>query len=90
MSGGIAYVYDVDGKFASLCNPEMIDLDPLDQEDAIEMKAMIAKHYDYTSSHVARFVLDDFENQLRNFVKVFPKDYKKVLLEKKARVGINS
>ncbi|MEO6963319.1 MAG: glutamate synthase large subunit [Puia sp.] len=90
MSGGIAYVYDVDGKFASLCNPEMIDLDPLDQEDAVEMKAMIAKHYDYTSSHVARFVLDDFENQLRNFVKVFPKDYKKVLLEKKARVGINS
>ncbi|MFI5192810.1 MAG: glutamate synthase large subunit [Chitinophagales bacterium] len=90
MSGGIAYVYDVDGKFASLCNPEMIDLDPLDREDAIEMKAMIAKHYDYTSSHVARFVLDDFENQLRNFVKVFPKDYKKVLLEKKARVGINS
>ncbi|MDP4250159.1 MAG: glutamate synthase large subunit [Bacteroidota bacterium] len=90
MSGGIAYVYDVDGKFASLCNPEMIDLDPLDQEDAVEMKSMIAKHYDYTSSQVARFVLDDFENQLRNFVKVFPKDYKKVLLEKKARVGINS
>jgi glutamate synthase (NADPH/NADH) large chain len=89
MSGGIAYVYDVDGKFASLCNPDMIDLDPLDEEDASEMKEMIAKHYEYTSSHVARFVLDDFENQLRNFVKVFPKDYKKVLLEKKARVGVN-
>ncbi len=90
MSGGIAYVYDVDGKFSSLCNPEMIDLDPLNEEDVSEMKEMIEKHYSYTSSTVARFVLDDFENQLRNFVKVFPKDYKKVLLEKKARVGVKS
>jgi glutamate synthase (NADPH) large chain len=90
MSGGIAYVYDVGGKFASLCNPDMVDLDPLDEEDAREMKEMIAKHYACTLSNVARFVLDDFENQLRNFVKVFPKDYKRVLLEKKSRVRTNS
>jgi glutamate synthase (NADPH/NADH) large chain len=90
MSGGIAYVYDVEGKFASLCNPDMIDLDPLNEEDVSEMKEMIAKHYAYTSSNVAKFVLDDFENQLRNFVIVFPKDYKKALLEKKTRVGIKS
>jgi len=90
MSGGIAYVYDVDGKFSSLCNMEMIDLDPLDDEDAAEMKEMILRHYTYTGSSVAKFVLDDFENQLRNFVKVFPKDFKKVLSEKKARVGVNS
>jgi glutamate synthase (NADPH/NADH) large chain len=90
MSGGIAYVYDAVGKFASLCNPDMVDLDPLDEEDAREMKEMITKHYEFTASKVARFVLDDFENQLRNFVKVFPKDYKKVLMEKKLRVGANS
>ncbi|HVU84118.1 MAG TPA: glutamate synthase-related protein, partial [Puia sp.] len=90
MSGGIAYVYDAVGKFASLCNPDMVDLDPLDEEDAHEMKEMITKHYEFTASKVARFVLDDFENQLRNFVKVFPKDYKKVLMEKKLRVGANS
>jgi glutamate synthase (NADPH) large chain len=90
MSGGIAYVYDVDGKFSSLCNLDMIDLDPLDHDDAAEMKEMISKHYEYTNSTVAKFVLDDFENQLRNFVKVFPKDFKKVLSDKKARVGINS
>jgi glutamate synthase (NADPH/NADH) large chain len=90
MSGGIAYVYDVDGKFASLCNLEMIDLDPLDTTDAREMKEMISRHYTYTGSAVAKFVLEDFENQLRNFVKVFPKDYKKVLSEKKAHVGVNS
>ncbi len=90
MSGGIAYVYNVDGNFPSLCNPEMIDLDPLNEEDIREMKDMISRHYDYTGSTVAKFVLEDFENQLRNFVKVFPKDYKKVLQEKKARVGVNS
>ena len=43
MSGGIAYVYDVDGKFASLCNMEMIDLDPLDETDVREMKEMIIR-----------------------------------------------
>jgi len=90
MSGGIAYVYNVDGKFSSLCNPEMIDLDPLNDEDVREMKEMISRHYTYTGSTVAKFVLQDFENQLRNFIKVFPKDYKKVLAEKKARVGVNS
>jgi glutamate synthase (NADPH) large chain len=90
MSGGIAYVYNVDGNFPSLCNPEMIDLDPLNEEDVREMKDMISRHYDYTGSTVAKFVLEDFENQLRNFVKVFPKDYKKVLQDKKARVGVNS
>jgi glutamate synthase (NADPH/NADH) large chain len=90
MSGGIAYVYNVDGSFPSLCNPEMIDLDPLNEEDIREIKDMISRHYSYTGSTVAKFVLQDFENQLRNFVKVFPKDYKKVLEEKKARVGINS
>jgi glutamate synthase (NADPH/NADH) large chain len=58
---------------------EMIDLDPLSQEDAAELKAMIENHFSYTGSSVARFVLDDFDNQTRNFVKVFPKDYKKVL-----------
>jgi glutamate synthase (NADPH/NADH) large chain len=90
MSGGIAYVYDVDGKFATLCNPDMIDLDPLNEEDAAEMKEMISRHYTYTGSTIAKFVLGDFENQLRNFIKVFPKDYKKVLQDKKARVSVNS
>jgi len=90
MSGGLAYVYDVDGKFSSLCNLEMIDLDPLNKEDVREMKEMISRHYTYTGSTVAKFVLEDFENQLRNFVKVFPKDYKKALQEKKAHVGVNS
>jgi glutamate synthase (NADPH/NADH) large chain len=82
MSGGIAYVYDVKQQFAALCNKEMVDLDPLTAEDAQALNDMITRHYAYTGSTVARFVLDDFENQLKNFVKVFPTDYKKALQEK--------
>jgi glutamate synthase (NADPH/NADH) large chain len=85
MSGGIAYVYDVRGLFARNCNREMVELDPVGQDDVSELKDMIQRHYAYTASTVAKFVLDDFDNQLQHFVKVFPTDYKKVLLEKTAR-----
>ena len=86
MSGGIAYVYDVEGKFPSLCNAEMVDLDPLDADDAAEVKRMIEKHFNYTASTVAKFVLDDFDNQLSHFVKVYPRDYKKVMMERKGQL----
>ena len=79
MSGGIAYIYDVKSQFASLCNKEMVDLDPISDEDIHVLHGMITKHYDYTDSAVARFVLNDFDNQVKNFIKVFPKDYKKAL-----------
>ncbi|MDI3322653.1 glutamate synthase large subunit [Pinibacter soli] len=83
MSGGIAYVYDVKGTFPGNCNMEMIDLDPVGHDDVEGLRKMIQEHYDYTGSTVAKFVLDDFENQLQHFVKVFPKDYKKALKESK-------
>jgi len=79
MSGGIAYVYDVKGNFVSMCNGEMVDLDPVENGDVNELRKMISDHYQYTNSTVAKFILDDFESQLKNFIKVFPKDYKKVL-----------
>ncbi|MFL5772751.1 MAG: glutamate synthase large subunit [Flavisolibacter sp.] len=79
MSGGIAYVYDVKGNFHTMCNHEMVDLDPVSVDDIAEIRQMIEDHFTYTRSTVAKFVLNDFENQLKNFVKVFPKDYKKVL-----------
>ncbi len=87
MSGGIAYVYDVKGNFASRCNMEMIDLDPVDQIDAAVLNDLVAKHYAYTASTVAKFVLGDFESQLKNFIKVFPKDYKKALSNKKEKIA---
>jgi glutamate synthase (NADPH/NADH) large chain len=86
MSGGIAFVYDVNNEFHSLCNLEMVELDPLEQEDVQWLNQMIAKHLEYTGSNVAKFVIDDFENQLKNFIKVFPTDYKKVLQNKKGLV----
>ncbi len=82
MSGGIAYVYDVNNTFASNCNKEMVDLDPLDENDSAVIKKMIQNHADYTGSSVASFVLSDFENQCKNFIKVFPKDYKAVVNKK--------
>ena len=85
MSGGIAYVYDVKGNFESLCNKEMVDLDPVG-DDKEELLVLIQNHFNYTKSSVAKFVIDDFENQLKNFVKVFPKDYKKALAKKKDKV----
>jgi glutamate synthase (NADPH/NADH) large chain len=89
MSGGIAYVYDVKGQFATLCNKEMVDLDPVTNGDSAELRDMIENHFAYTGSTVAKFILDDFENQLKNFVKVFPRDYKKVLKEKAKTVKVH-
>jgi len=73
----------VQRKFSSLCNKEMVDLDPLEQADERLLHDMISRHFHYTKSTVAKFILNDFENQLKNFVKVFPKDYKRVLTENK-------
>ncbi|MEO5947116.1 MAG: glutamate synthase large subunit [Chitinophagaceae bacterium] len=79
MSGGIAYVYDIKGKFADNCNIEMVDLDKCDDEDKQELYHMVQKHVEYTGSTVGKFIIEDLDNQLQHFVKVFPKDYKKVL-----------
>ncbi|MEO6136470.1 MAG: glutamate synthase-related protein, partial [Ginsengibacter sp.] len=83
MSGGIAFVYDVKKQFEILCNPEMVDLDTVENDDESLLHEMIQKHFENTGSTVAKFILNDFDNQLKNFVKVFPKDYKRVLAAKK-------
>lgn len=90
MSGGIAYIYDVKGVFPSLCNTDMVDLDPLMENDLLELRTMITDHYTYTNSSVAKFVLDDFDNQARNFIKVFPKDYKKMLSKNAPAINVNA
>jgi glutamate synthase (NADPH/NADH) large chain len=88
MSGGIAYVYDVKGKFKENCNREMVELEACNLEDKNDIFSMIQKHFEYTGSTVAKFVLDDFNNQLKNFVKVFPTDYKKALMAQKQKAGV--
>ena len=86
MSGGLAYVYDVKNNFSLMCNKEMVDLDPLNEEDVTELKNMITSHFRWTRSTVAKFILEDFDNQTKNFIKVFPADYKKVLEQQKQGV----
>jgi glutamate synthase (NADPH/NADH) large chain len=88
MSGGLAFVYDVKGNFAANCNKEMIDLDECDLHDKNDLYSLIQKHFEYTDSTVARFILDDFDNQLKNFVKVFPKDYKKAINAAKSKIEV--
>jgi glutamate synthase (ferredoxin) len=80
MSGGIAYVLDADGDFAQLCNQEMVTLSPVrDEEEIEELKAIISRHAEYTSSRRARAVLGLWSEYLPKFVKVLPKDYGRVL-----------
>ncbi|KAB2054543.1 hypothetical protein ES319_A12G262100v1 [Gossypium barbadense] len=84
MSGGIAYVLDVDGKFQSRCNPELVDLDKIEEEeDIVTLKMMIQQHQRHTNSQLASEVLADFESLLPKFIKVFPRDYKRVLAKMK-------
>ncbi len=85
MSGGIAYVYDLQQTFSNLCNKEMVDIDPLDVKDELFIQEMLQKHFQYTNSTVANYLINDFQQQAKNFVKVFPKDYKKVVTQKLLR-----
>ncbi|MFN0254225.1 glutamate synthase large subunit [Pedobacter ureilyticus] len=88
MSGGIAWIYDTSKTFANKCNLEMVDLDPLQQEDEERITTLLKNHLRLTSSKVAEFILSDWENQAKHFVKVFPKEYKAVLLQRQ-QVKVN-
>ena len=82
MSGGIAYVLDADGRFDSNCNLDTIDLEVLDQEDAIILRKLVENHYRYTGSPKAFELLADWPRALAQFVKVFPMEYRQALARK--------
>jgi glutamate synthase domain-containing protein 2/glutamate synthase domain-containing protein 1/glutamate synthase domain-containing protein 3 len=82
MSGGVAYVYDVDRRFDRRCNTELVDLEPLTDEDDDEVRALIKEHVQRTGSLVARNILASWERARERFVKVMPRDYKRVLAER--------
>jgi glutamate synthase (NADPH/NADH) large chain len=84
MSGGIAYVYDILGQFRENCNMEMVDLDPIGDDDMETLKSLLSEHVATTGSAVAKFILSDLDNQIKQFIKVYPRDYKKVMEMKKA------
>ena len=81
MSGGIAYVYNPNNTFEAMVNPVMIDLDPMDDEAQKELLGFVTNHAKYTGSRVAQQILDNWNHELANFVKVMPKDFKRVLAE---------
>ena len=79
MSGGIAYVLDLDGSFPGRVNPETVDLDPLTDEDEDIIQRMVRRHFHYTRSRRAEDVLRKWNTYAPRFVKVFPRDYKRAL-----------
>jgi glutamate synthase (NADPH/NADH) large chain len=79
MSGGIAYVYDADGVFASNVNYDMVELEPVTGDDDEWLRATIARHGEFTGSAVAERVLNAWTVEVAKFRKVMPRDYKKVL-----------
>ena len=88
MSGGIAYVLDVDGGFRSRCNTELVGFDEITPDEALELRGWIEEHRDRTGSPVAERIVDGWDDQLGRFVKVMPHDYKRALLELAEEEGI--
>ena len=79
MSGGIAYVYDVDGTFKNRCNTDMVSLVEVNAERKAEIKEMLEKHVSYTGSNKAAAILAGWDNAVKNFVCVLPNDYDRML-----------
>ena len=85
MSGGVAYVWNPGGGFEALCNPDMVALEPMvNAEDGAELRRMVEAHLRRTGSAVAERLLSDWRRSLKEFVKVMPTDYKRVLEQRRA------
>jgi glutamate synthase domain-containing protein 3 len=80
MSGGIAYVLDESGDFSDHCNPETVTLERLEESEEIEtIRELIRRHAEYTQSERAWKVLALWEEMVPHFVKVMPRDYRRML-----------
>jgi glutamate synthase (ferredoxin) len=80
MSGGIAYVLDEEGNFERRCNTGMVDLEPLEGREDLDMvRNLIRTHAEYTQSTLAKKVLANWESMRGKFVKVVPRDYKRAI-----------
>ena len=80
MSGGMAFVFDPEGKLADNLNTELVDLEPLEDEDIEFLATIIEEHRAETESPVAAALLGDWDTAQTKFAKVMPRDYKRVLL----------
>ncbi len=85
MSGGLAFVLDEDGSFEPLCNQDMVDLVTPTPSDLVRVKELLEEHVSRTASPRAKRLLDDWDTTRERFVKVFPKEYRRVLQEREMR-----
>lgn len=84
MSGGVAYVYNIDEDFDYYCNMQMVELTLIeDTYDSRELRQLITNHYNYTNSPLAKYILDNWNTEVEKFMKVTPIEYKKVLQDEK-------
>ncbi|MBL4885385.1 MAG: glutamate synthase large subunit [Planctomycetaceae bacterium] len=82
MSGGVAYIYQSKEDFLPNCSLDLVELEEVEcPEEAAELKSYIENHFQFTGSKIAETILADWENNLSNFVKVMPVDYKRALAE---------
>ncbi len=79
MSGGVAYVLDLNGDFEEKVNKEMVALDTLNEEDQAILREYLDKHFQYTTSNVAFQLMQNWEEAVKQFVKVLPVDFKRAL-----------
>jgi glutamate synthase (NADPH) large chain len=79
MSGGVAYVYDPKNVLPDHLNPEMVELEEPDDDDFEWLHQMLTKHVDATGSVPGTRILSHWPTERRRFVKVMPRDYKRVL-----------
>ena len=82
MSGGIAYVWNRDNSFEEMCNQELVLLEEIG-EDLETLRSLIQNHFNFTQSPRAKEILDSWSVSQNQFVKVMPKDFKKVLEKQK-------
>ena len=91
MSGGIAYVYLISNEicdiadFKNRCNMAMIELEELDKDDKATINQLLSEHLRYTCSTIAKKVLDNFDYEIKRFVKVMPLEYKRILEGRKIK-----
>jgi glutamate synthase domain-containing protein 3 len=90
MTGGIAYVLDRAGDFASVrCNRAEVDLEPVTHARDIEiLRHLISRHAELTGSPQAKWILDNWNDTLPKFIKVFPHEYKRVLGIPRVAAGV--
>lgn len=84
MSGGYAFILDEAGDFPIHCNQQMVDLERLElDEDIDHVQTLLKKHIEVTGSERAQWVLENWDRLQSKFVKIFPKDYRRVLEARK-------